>query len=49
VLKKPFGPKINEVSWDWRKLPKEEHHDLHLSPSIVRIVKSSRLNGKNIP
>jgi hypothetical protein len=32
-----------EVTGDWRKLHKEELHDLYSSPSIIRIMKSRRM------
>jgi hypothetical protein len=40
VLRRLFGPKRNEVTGEWRKLHKEELHDLYSSPSIIRITKS---------
>jgi hypothetical protein len=32
-----------EVTGGWRKLHNEELHNLYLSPSIVRVIKSRRL------
>jgi hypothetical protein len=29
VLRRIFGPKRDEVTGEWRKLPKEELHDLY--------------------
>jgi hypothetical protein len=43
VLRRVFGPKRDEVTGDWRKLHKEELHDLYSSPSIIRIMKSRRM------
>jgi hypothetical protein len=40
VLRRIFGPKRDEVTGEWRKLHKEELHDLYSSPSIIRILKS---------
>jgi hypothetical protein len=56
VLRKVFGPKRDEVTGEWRKLHNEELNDLYSLPSIVRVVKSSRMRwaghvarmGKNI-
>jgi hypothetical protein len=33
------GSKRYEVTREWRKLHDEELHDLHSSPSIIRIMK----------
>jgi hypothetical protein len=43
VLRGIFGPKRDEVTGKWRKLHNEELHDLHSSPSIIRIIKSRRI------
>ena len=40
VLRRIFGPKRDEVTWEWRKLHNEELNDLCSSPSIVRVIKS---------
>ena len=40
VLRRIFGPKRDEVTWEWRKLHKEELNDLYCSPNIVRVIKS---------
>jgi len=42
VLRRIFGPKRDEVTGEWRKLHNEELNDLHSSPKIVRVIKSSR-------
>jgi hypothetical protein len=39
VLRRIFGPKRDEVTEEWRKLHKEELHDLYSSPSIIKITK----------
>jgi hypothetical protein len=43
VLRRILGPKRDEVTGRWRKLHNEELHDLHSSPSIIRIIKSRRM------
>jgi hypothetical protein len=40
VLRRIFGPKRDELSGGWRKLPNEEFHNLYSSPSITRTMKS---------
>jgi hypothetical protein len=43
VLRREFGLKTDEVIGGWRKLRNEELHNLYCSPSIIRIIKSSRM------
>jgi hypothetical protein len=43
VLRRIFGPKRDEVTGGWRKLHKEELHNLYFSPSIIRMIKSRRM------
>ena len=43
VLRRVFGPKRDEVTWEWRKLHKEELRDCYFLPNIVRAVKSRRI------
>jgi hypothetical protein len=43
VLRRIFGPKRDGVTGGWRKLYNEELHNLHSSPSIIRIIKSRRM------
>jgi hypothetical protein len=43
VLRRIFGPKKDRVTGGWRKLYNEELHNLHSSPSIIRIKKSRRM------
>jgi hypothetical protein len=38
-----FGPKMDEVTGEWRKLHNEELNDLYTLPNIVRVVKSRRM------
>jgi hypothetical protein len=40
VLRGICGPKRDEVTGEWRKLHKEELHDLYSSPNIMRMIKS---------
>jgi hypothetical protein len=43
VLRRIFGLKRDEVTGEWRKLHKEEHHDLYSLPSIIRIIKARKM------
>jgi hypothetical protein len=43
VLRGIFGPKRDEVIGGWRKLHNEELHNMHPSPSIIRMIKSRRM------
>jgi hypothetical protein len=48
VLRRIFGPKRDEGTGEWRKLHNEELHDLYSSPSIIRIIKARKMNGRSI-
>jgi len=43
VLRRIFGPKRDEVTREWRKLHKEELHDLYPSTNIFRVRKWRRI------
>jgi hypothetical protein len=43
LLRKIFEPKRFEVTGGWRKLHNEELRNLYSSPSIIRIIKSRRM------
>jgi len=42
VLRRIFGPKKDEVIWEWRKLHNEELNILYCSPNIVWVIKLRR-------
>jgi hypothetical protein len=43
VLKRIYEPKRDEVTGEWRKLHKEDLNDLYSSPTIVPVIKSTRM------
>jgi hypothetical protein len=43
VLRRIFAPKRDQVTGDWRKLHNEELHNLYSSPSIIRMIKPTRM------
>jgi hypothetical protein len=43
VLRRIFGPRMDEVTGKWRKLYDEEFNYLYSSPNIVGVVKSRTL------
>jgi hypothetical protein len=43
VLRRIFGPKMDEVTVGWRKLHNEERHNLYHSPEIIRMNKLRRI------
>jgi hypothetical protein len=43
VLRRIAGPKRDEMTGGWRKLHKEEFHNLYSSPSVIRMIKSKRM------
>ena len=42
-LRRIFGPRRDEVTWEWRRLHNEELNDFYFSPNIVRVIKSRRM------
>jgi len=43
VLRRIFGPKMDEVTGEWRKLHNEELNVLYCSPNIVPAIKWRRM------
>ena len=40
MLRRIFGPKMDEVTGEWRKLHNEENSYLYCSPNIIRVVQT---------
>jgi hypothetical protein len=43
VLRVIFGPKLYEVTGEWRKIHNDELNDLYPSHTIVWVIKSRRM------
>jgi hypothetical protein len=43
VLRRMFRSKRDDMTGGWRKLRNEELHNMYSSPSIIRMIKSSRM------
>jgi len=39
VLRRIFGPKMDEVTREWRKLHEEELNYVYCLPNIIRVIK----------
>jgi hypothetical protein len=48
VLRRIFGLKRDEVIGGWSKLHNEELHKFYSSPSIIRVIKSRRINEQGM-
>jgi hypothetical protein len=42
LLRRIFGPKRDEEKGGWRKLHKEELHNLYSSPCLIRMIRPGR-------
>jgi hypothetical protein len=43
VLRRIFGPKGNEVTWEWRRLHNKELYAAYSLSNIIRVIKSRRI------
>jgi hypothetical protein len=49
VLKRTFGPKMDELTGEWRKLHNVELNNLYCSPNIVRVIIPRRMRwGRHV-
>jgi hypothetical protein len=44
VLRRIFGPKMDEVTGEWRRLHNKELYAVYFSPNIIWVMKSRRLS-----
>jgi hypothetical protein len=43
VLRRIFGPRRDEITWEWRRLHNKEHYALYSSTYIIQVINSRRL------
>jgi len=43
AMRRMFGPKMDEVTGEWRKLHNEELNDLYSLSNVFRMIKSRRM------
>ena len=43
VLRRILGPRMDEVTGEWKRLHNEELNGLYTSPNVVRVIKSRRM------
>jgi hypothetical protein len=48
LLRRIFGPKMDEIKGEWRKLHDDELNNLSLSTNIVSVIKSKRTKWAGI-
>jgi hypothetical protein len=48
VLRRIFGPKMDQVKGDGRKLHNEDHNDVYSKPDIVRVINWSRIGKRGM-
>jgi hypothetical protein len=44
VLKRLFGPEMDEVTMEWRRLHNKELRDLYYSQNFIRVMKYRRMS-----
>ena len=48
MLRRVFGPKRDEVTWEWIKLHNKELNDLYYSPTIVWVIKGDQMEKNEV-
>jgi hypothetical protein len=48
VLRRIFGPKMEEVAVDWRRMHNEELNNLYASSNTIRMIKSRRTRAVHV-
>jgi hypothetical protein len=48
LLRKMFGPKREEVTAEWKRLHKEELHDLFSTPNIIQLIERRRIRRRGM-
>jgi hypothetical protein len=43
ILRRIFGPKLDEERGEWRRLHNEEFNELYFSPDITQVIKLRRI------
>jgi hypothetical protein len=43
VLRRIFGPKMEDVAGGWKRQHNEELHNLYISSNIIQVIKSRRM------
>lgn len=43
-----FGPKREDVEWDWRKLHNAKLHDLYFAAGIIKVIKWGKVNKQDV-
>jgi hypothetical protein len=43
ILRRMFGPEMEQVAVGWRRMHTKEFHDLYSSPSVAKVMKSRRM------
>ena len=48
MLRRIFGPKRDEVPWEWRRLHNEELHDFDSSPYLIQMINKRNISERGM-